>query len=48
MDQMNTFFSVEPFFSCHSWLPREDGFCLHYLFLLLNNGVSDFMQIISL
>lgn len=45
---MNTFFSVEPFFSCHSWLPREDGFCLHYLFLLLNNGVSDFMQIISL
>lgn len=48
MDQMNKFFSVGPFFSCHSWLPREDAFCLHFLFLPLNNGVSDFMQIISL
>lgn len=38
MDQMNTFFSVEPFLS---WLLREDGFCLHFCFLL-NNGGSDF------
>lgn len=38
MDQMNTFFSAEPFLS---WLLREDGFCLHFCFLL-NNSVSDF------
>lgn len=44
MGQMNTFFSLEPFLSR---LPREDAFCLHFRFLL-NNGVSDFMQIISL